>query len=111
MSTPSTQTRSIRALRPCVAVLLLVLFLAPGCAQKFTRENWEMIEVGASTKDEVKFVLGSPMDRGKEVWWYNRGWNDAFIYFNEKDVVKAKKWYNGKTNEKEVCPPGWSDQK
>ena len=47
----------------------------------------EMIEVGASTKDEVKFVLGSPMDRGKEVWWYNRGWNDAFAV-QARDLIQ-----------------------
>jgi hypothetical protein len=112
MFTTASLKRTVQGL--CLAagaMVVLGLGLCPGCAKKFTRTDWEMVQVGASNKDEVQMTMGAPMEKAsKEVWWYHKGWIDAFIYFNDNDTVRAKKWYNAKTNEKEVCPAGWSDK-
>ncbi len=89
----------------------MCLLPAGGCQNKFTYERWQMIRVGSSDKTEVECTLGKPQEKPfKDLWWYYEKTNEAKIYFSDKDVVKAKKWYNMKTGETCVEPQGWIEK-
>jgi hypothetical protein len=82
-----------------------------GCQNQFTHERWEMICVGSADKLEVENTLGKPQEKPqKDLWWYYKGNREATIYFDGKDVVKAKKWFNTESGEKEVDPKGWIEK-
>jgi hypothetical protein len=91
--------------------LVLGLMTFAGCQNKFTHERWEMVRVGSADKFEVETTLGKPQEKPqKDLWWYYKGNREATIYFDAKDVVKAKKWFNTESGEKEVDPKGWIEK-
>ncbi len=93
------------------AFLAFSLAACTGCQNKFTHERWEMIGVGSADKYEVETTLGKPQEKPqKDLWWYYKGNREATIYFDAKDVVKAKKWFNTESGEKEVDPKGWIEK-
>jgi hypothetical protein len=93
------------------AVLVAGLAALTGCQNQFTHERWEMICVGSADKLEVENTLGKPQEKPqKDLWWYYKGNREATIYFDAKDVVKAKKWFNTESGEKEVDPKGWIEK-
>ncbi len=79
------------------AVLTLGTFA--GCAENLlTRERYDLIREGSSTKDEVKAALGEKylIDRGKE-WEYDNESEHLSVWFefDERGVVKRKQWFSG----------------
>lgn len=70
-----------------------------GCAEnKLTRNRYDLIRVGSSTKDEVKAALGDQylIDRGKE-WEYDNEAKHLSVWFefDENGVVSRKQWFSG----------------
>jgi len=92
-------------------VLSVALILIVGCEKKFTRDNWEMIKIGAYEKVDVEDTLGKPQTKPfDDLWWYHEGSREAKIYFEADGTVKAKKWLNAKTGETAVVPEGWIEK-
>ena len=90
---------------------IFLLFLCSGCESKFTRDRWETIQVGSADQSEVEMILGKPDEKPmKDLWMYYKGNKTAKIYFDEKDIVKAKKWIDGKDFEVTTEPKGWDDR-
>ena len=83
----------MRATVLCLAVVVLAAAFLGGCA-KFTRQNYEMIQVGDSPA-QVKDVLGKPTQSGVDLWYYynERPYYKANIYFEDNKVVR-KTWFD-----------------
>ena len=75
-----------------------------GCADKLTRERYEMIEVDVSSKVDVEYTLGEPTSRLSDQWHYERPDKhlNVFIHFNDQDVVARKQWID-------ATSPEWDD--
>jgi hypothetical protein len=74
-----------------------------GCAEnKLTRQNFDMIREGQSTKMEVEMTLGEEYAvRGANEWEYE-DWDrsiSAKIEFDENGVVANKEWRDGGSGE------------
>ena len=96
-------------MRKMALVLFLggVLFVFVGCS-KVTRENWEMIKVGASTKLEVENTLGKEYKaHGDDQWQFENEDKDvdAMIYFDGNGKVVKKQWRDGNNPEWITVPP------
>ncbi len=73
-----------------------------GCAEnKMTRQNWDMIKEGTSTKDEVRLTLGDKYTALGNQWEYEDEDKHlhATIHFDEKGVVARKEWMDAKSGE------------
>jgi outer membrane protein assembly factor BamE (lipoprotein component of BamABCDE complex) len=87
----------------------LSLFMV-GCNQ-LTRDRWDTIQVGSADRQEVETVLGQPTEKPmKDLWIYEKNEITAKFYFDDKDIVKAKKWINDKDFERVVEPKDWDDR-
>ncbi|HWL92239.1 MAG TPA: hypothetical protein VNT79_01780 [Phycisphaerae bacterium] len=77
-----------------------VVFLSlTGCAKsQLTRQNYDLIRVGSSNKEEVKSALGEQhlVDRGNQ-WEYDDSKQSVSVWFEFDDngVVTRKQWYSG----------------
>jgi outer membrane protein assembly factor BamE (lipoprotein component of BamABCDE complex) len=84
----------------CVAVFGVGVLA--GCAEnKMTRQNWEMVKEGTSTKDEVRLTLGDKYTALGNQWEYEDEDKHlhATIHFDDKGVVTRKEWMDGKSGE------------
>jgi hypothetical protein len=72
-----------------------------GCADKLTRERYEMIVVDTSTKTDVEYTLGEPSNQLPDQWHYERPDKhlNVFIHFNDRDVVTRKQWVDSMSTE------------
>jgi len=72
-----------------------VLLLAAGCANRFTYENYQTVEVGMSA-DQVEEILGKPSSSGADQWVYEgkeRGVvTEAYITFDDENRVVEMEW-------------------
>lgn len=94
----------------CVAAVV-VMSLTTGCAEKFTRDRWDLIKVGVSDGVDVEAAIGEPQQKPfKDLWWYYKGDLSAKVYFDEEGRVKAKKWLDEETGEQIVVPKGWIEK-
>ena len=77
----------------CLAVAVLALAFWGGCAQ-FTRQNYEMIQLGDSPA-RVEGVLGKPEQRRSDLWFYvnHKPYYRAKFHFENDRVVK-KEWFD-----------------
>ena len=71
-----------------------VLALTTGCEQKFTRQRYDMIQVGVDRMDDVRQMIGEPEFAAGDVWYYedHEGRYAARVFFDRQDVVRAKNW-------------------
>jgi hypothetical protein len=89
--------------RRCVELLLgcgMLLVLA-GCAQKFTRERFDMIQPGVDEREDVTQILGKPEAVLADIWYYgdlNRH-TAAQIFFADDGRVLGKEWMDADTGE------------
>lgn len=99
-----SKRRTLRALG-----LGLVCMIA-GCAEnKLTRQNYEMIVEGASTKEEVRRTLGDDyMAMSADRWEYEDKENSRSIVirFDDSGKVNGKEWRDAQTGEWEGQAPG-----
>jgi len=86
--------------------------LAFGCAEnKFTRANFDTIVEGRSSKEEVKLTLGDKYDDLGDQWTYEDESKHitAFIYFDERGMVRRKQWIDARAGTWEGSAPGIDD--
>ncbi|MBN2563228.1 MAG: hypothetical protein JXQ75_20085 [Phycisphaerae bacterium] len=92
-----------------VGVLGAVLFVAVGCAENLvTRQHYDMIVVGKSTKLEVEKTLGDKYTaRGDDEWEYDEEDRHlaVYVYFDAGGKVEKKEWVDSKTGEWHCDPP------
>lgn len=94
--------------RICAAVMVpaLVIFLA-GCETKLTRQNYNMIMVGKSTRLEVENTLGDKhrIDRGARLEYEDMDRHlTVYVDFDEQSIVRRKQWVDAASGE-------WHDTK
>jgi hypothetical protein len=84
------------------SLLILTVIVVPvlvGCAEnKLTKNNFDMIKEGVSTKLEVENTLGKPTaDRGDN-WQYENEDEHlmVFIHWNSAGKVERKEWVSAK---------------
>ncbi|MBX3396838.1 MAG: hypothetical protein KF841_15890 [Phycisphaerae bacterium] len=70
-----------------------------GCSEnKLTRQNYDLIRVGSSQKEEVKSALGERhlIDRGAQ-WEYDDESRHISVWFefDKSGVVTRKQWWSG----------------
>ncbi|MFH1418915.1 MAG: hypothetical protein ABII12_11610 [Planctomycetota bacterium] len=100
--------------KTCLTVLTAVLMLTlVGCAEnKLTRQNYDLVKEGMSTKLEVEATLGEKYaDRG-ESWEYENEdeFLTVYIYWDKSDKVAKKEWISGKDETWEGTAPGIDEE-
>lgn len=100
-------------MRPRLLVLTVVglVLLLTGCQRKFTRDRYEMLQVGVDTREDVRHVLGKPTSDLDDQWFYDdldRHYS-AVIYFDESGRLKGKEWIDAATGEWEGRNPHASE--
>ncbi len=94
----------------CITIVISCSFIA-GCENKLTRSRWEMLKPGVDDQQTVQATLGKPQEKPfNDLWWYYKDNITAKIYFDDKGVVKAKKWINEKTGQIITEPKGWIEK-
>jgi len=86
----------------CLAACLLT-----GCAQKFTRERFDMIQAGVDDQEDVREILGKPSKTMTDLWYYedlDRHLH-AQIFFADDGRVLSKEWMDAHTGEWEGKHP------
>ncbi len=83
------------------------LVLLAGCARPFTREHFEMLQVGVDDREDVRYVLGKPTADLQDQWFYDdlKRHYSAVVFFDPDGRVQAKEWMNAKTGEWEGRNP------
>lgn len=96
---------TLRALS--ILVGLGALALTTGCARKFTKDRFEMIQVGMDDREDVRQVLGKPTSDLSDQWFYDdlKRHYSAVVFFDEQGRVRGKEWMNAKTGEWEGHNP------
>lgn len=87
---------------------LAALAVLAGCASKFNRKNFNLIEPGISDKDDVRRTLGDPTTTGLgDEWIYDDldEHHTAIIYFDPQGRVTNKEWMDSVTGEWEGQSP------
>ena len=84
--------------RASLLALLLPLFLA-GCAEKFTRQNFNLLQVGVDERYDVDKLLGHPTNDLHDQWYYEHRDKhySALIHFDPDGKVSGKQWFDSPT--------------
>jgi outer membrane protein assembly factor BamE (lipoprotein component of BamABCDE complex) len=79
---------------PWIVVLGLGLVFLAGCAQRFSRERFDMITIGMDSRDDVRELMGEPDTRLDDQWLYDDvdERKSALIYFDRNGRVVSKEW-------------------
>lgn len=77
---------------------VLGLVLLTGCARRFTRERFDMIQVGVDDREDVSQILGKPKSDLNDQWLYDdlKRHYSAVIHFNAEGRVAGKEWLDAK---------------
>ncbi|MBL8877970.1 MAG: outer membrane protein assembly factor BamE [Phycisphaerales bacterium] len=78
-----------------------LLMIGTGCAQKFTRQHFDMIEVGFDDRESVEKLLGKPRTDATGEWYYvdDEQSQHARVFFDGDGRVRGKEWMNADTGE------------
>ncbi len=90
-----------RARRLCLLSAAFSLVVWCGCAPKFTRERFELIQVGVDDREDVRQMIGKPTADLTDQWFYDdldRHYS-AVIYFDDAGRVRGKEWMDAATGE------------
>ncbi len=98
--------------------LVLVLLCAvmcltvAGCQEKLTKQRFDTIIKGVSTKLDVEQTLGEPERKLDDLWSYEKHDKHLFvkIYFDQQGKVTNKEWISGKEGLWEGAAPGIEDE-
>lgn len=79
----------------------LVLMTATGCAEKFSRHNYDLVQVGVDEHYDVQKLLGHPTNEVDEAWYYEHPKKDysAMIHFGHDGKVSGKQWFDSPTGD------------
>jgi outer membrane protein assembly factor BamE (lipoprotein component of BamABCDE complex) len=91
----------------CLFAGLGALALSTGCHRPFTRDNYDMITVGADDRADVRHILGKPTADLQDQWLYDdldRHYT-AIIHFDDAGKVRAKEWMDSRTGQWEGQNP------
>lgn len=93
----------------CGLVLVTVLV---GCENKLTRDNYDLIKQGVSTKTEVECTLGKPEADHGDFWEYeDEGKHlSVYVHWNADGKVERKEWIDGRTGEWDGAAPGIDEE-
>ncbi|QOJ14592.1 MAG: hypothetical protein HRU75_08040 [Planctomycetia bacterium] len=85
-----------RALLVCGLTALLF-----GCAEKFTRERFDIIAVGVEDREDVIRTLGEPRyEAGDEMYFEDLDRNlHARVFFGPDGRVRGKEWMDARRGE------------
>jgi hypothetical protein len=87
---------------------LAAVSLLAGCHNRhFTRDRFEMIQIGVDSREDVAHILGRPTAEQDDQWQYDnlKKHYSAVIHFGEDGHVSAKEWMNAKTGDWEGRNP------
>ena len=84
-----------------LAAMSFAMLFAIGCQEKLTRQRFDTVKEGFSTKLDVSETLGDPDVKQNDVWHYMRHDKHLFVdvEFGEDGKVTGKQWKDGKTGE------------
>lgn len=89
---------------------LLPILLLFGCESKMNHKNFQMIQIGADDREDVRHILGKPNGDLGDVWMYDKsGEHTATIYFDDDGRVLNKEWIGAHTGSWEGKNP-WTDE-
>ena len=82
-------------------VIAAGLMLLCGCADKLTRENYDLIAIDSWDRTSVEETLGEPTNQLDDRWHYERVDRhlNVFIHFDEMGIVERKQWMGETTGE------------
>ena len=81
-----------------------------GCESKLNHKNFQMIQIGADDRADVREILGKPTSDMGDVWIYDKsGEHTAQVYFDDDGRVLNKEWMSAKTGDWEGKDP-WTDE-
>lgn len=88
----------MRVRHASLLVLLLPLFLA-GCAEKFTRQNFDLLQVGIDERYDVDQLLGHPTNDLHDEWYYEHQDKhySALIHFDPDGKLSGLQWFDSPT--------------
>lgn len=77
------------------------MVLALGCAEKFTRDRFDMITTGVDDQEDVQRILGEPQQQTATQWYYEDLDDNvhARIFFDDAGRVRGKEWMDARTGE------------
>jgi outer membrane protein assembly factor BamE (lipoprotein component of BamABCDE complex) len=94
---------------PTLSVLagLGALIVLTGCHRQFTRDRFDMIQVGVDNQEDVRTILGKPTSDLNDQWLFDdlKRHYSAVVYFDAEGRVSGKEWMNAKTGEWEGRNP------
>jgi outer membrane protein assembly factor BamE (lipoprotein component of BamABCDE complex) len=90
-----------------ILVGLGALTLLAGCHRQFTHDRFDMIQIGADDREDVRNILGKPTSDLNDQWLYDdlKHHYSAVVYFDADGRVTGREWMNAKTGEWEGRNP------
>jgi hypothetical protein len=89
-------------MRKPTRLLLLTpgLILLAGCANKLTRERFDMIRVELDGKEDVRLILGDPKADFGDEWMYDDldRHVSAIVFFDDRGKVAGKEWMDARSS-------------
>lgn len=82
------------------AAIAVAAVAAAGCANKFNRENFDLVQVKVDAPEDVEHLLGPPRTRLGDMWYYEDEDNkhSALIHFAAGRVA-GKEWMDALSGE------------
>jgi len=86
---------------------LVGLTVLTGCHRPFTRDRYEMIQIGVDDREDVRHVLGKPTCDLNDQWFYDdlKRHYSAVIFFDADGRVSGKEWMDARTGQWEGQNP------
>ena len=91
----------------CFLVLGVTLLALTACQRPFTRDRYELVQVGVDDRTDVRQILGKPTSDLGDQWFYDdldRHYS-ALIHYDENGKVSGKEWMDSKTGKWEGRNP------
>ena len=88
-------------------VSLVALVALTGCQSKFTRDNFNLIQVGVDDHEDVRHMIGDPTTDLSDHWFYDDldYHYSANVFFDAAGRVSGKEWMDSVTGEWEGRNP------
>lgn len=89
----------MRAKQWMTALVGLAALWTVGCAEKFTRERFDMVQVGVDDREDVEKLLGEPRHDLVNEWYYENMDKHihARVFFGMEGKVSGKEWMDAAT--------------
>ena len=83
--------------RSAIAVVAVsATALLTGCADKLTREHFDMISIGHAEAYDVEQTIGEPSDTMPDMWHYERVDKhlNVMVHYGDGGKVNRKEWHD-----------------